>query len=208
MVEDIVVERLGGFVGGLVRVFSRVGAELSAVADIGRGDVAVEAVGVVLVGGVARGPYPVDEVERYAQLLVYEETALLELALRVLEIDRDVPGVHRGVADPLQVLHSSVFAHGDVVADVAGVGRVPLPEVVDLGDRRRVGGLLVLKHPLAPVSFVEQGEVEGRGYVLCGEEAQVVGFLVLAGEERPEICQFGVRGLGVVVRQGLRGVAP
>ena len=61
---------------------------------------------------------------------------------------------------------------------------------------------------LAPVPFVEQGEVECRGDVLGGEEAEVVGFLVVSGEEGAEVCEFGVRRLGIVVGKSPRGVAP
>ena len=177
-------------------------------AHVGRGDVAVQAVGVEVEGGVALGAHPADEGEGDAQLLVQEEGVLLDLGAGVRERHLDVARVDRGVADPAHVHDASVLLVVDHVADEAGVHRVALAQVVGLDHGGLVGRRLVREHAPAAEAVVEQGVIERRGDVLGGEEMEVVGLLVAVGEQGAVVGELGVGDLGVVVRQGPVRVAP
>ena len=197
-----------GFAGDVVVVLPGVGGELAAVADEGRGEVTVQAVGVEVEGAVALGTHPADEGEGDAQLLVHEEGVLLDLGAGAGQVHGDVAGVHRGVPDPGQVGDAAVLLPVHDVADVARVQGVALAQVVGLDDGGLVGGLLALEHATAAEAVVQQGDVECRSDVLGGEDVEVVGLLVAVGEQGARVAQFGVGDLGVVVRQGAVRVAP
>ena len=117
------------------------------------------------------------------------------------EGDGDVSRLHGRVPDHPDVLHAAVLVAGDRVADIAGVHRVALAQVVDLHGGGAVGRLLLLEDALAAEVVVEQGEIERRGDVLRGEEVEVVGLLRLLGEQGAEVGELRVGDLRVVERE-------
>ena len=204
--EDVVVEGGSGGVADGVGVVAHVGGELAAVTDEGGGDVLV--LGVEGVGAVLARPPLVDEVERDAQLLVQEDGILLEFGPGAGHDRLDVAAVHRGVPDPADVGDAAVLMARDHVVDVARVHGVALAQVVGLDHAGLVDGRLVRQDAASAVAVEQQAEVQRGRNVLGGEDVEVVGLLLVAGEQGAEVPELRVGDLGVPVRERAVRVAP
>ena len=213
VIEDSVVEFLAELVGNLVVVGLPIDGILAAVTDEGGGYLLVPFQEGVARGREGIGPVPagaqfLDKVEGNAVLLVQEEGMPLDVGGGFGQEDIDLTGVHRRIADPHVVPDTAVLLAGNHVVDIAAVGQVSLAQVVGVGGKGLVGGGFLLEDAVSAEEIVFQREVEGRPDVLRSEDVQVVGLGLHVGKEGTGVGQLGVRRLGVVHRQGFRGIGP
>ena len=85
---------------------------------------------------------------------------------------------------------------------------VALADIVGADRECLIDGFLVIQHSSPAPALVEDGIVPFRKDVLGGKDMEVVGFLRFVRQERPPVCKFRVRSLGVVHGEVLCGITP
>ena len=153
-------------------------------------------------------PYVLDEVERNPVCLVEEQCVLLYEGAGVLEAYRNFPGTYCSVPYPEIVNDASVLALRNLVVQIARMQEIFPAHVVGADDAGTVVHILIFQHAVGAGPVIFESEVPGREEVLCGEYMKLILSPFRIGEECSPVCQFGVRGLGVVHREIVRIVGP